>query len=94
MPAPLNQYQNVTMLVKSHYQEIPVIPPTNYHNILFHTSPSQDYVIHIDTHSGQQRTRFEFMDRIKLAATALTGCLQDRNGNDFVGIVAFNSSVC
>jgi hypothetical protein len=89
------------MYLRSMYPPIPSLPPTNYHNLVFRMPEQQafaDHVIHIDAVTGKQRTRYEFIERVYDAATAIGA---DRSfgglglGQDhMVGILSDNCLVC
>jgi hypothetical protein len=72
----LLRLQNATKMVihRSLLGNLPPFPPTNIHNFLFRR-PGQDevpdYVLQIDTLTGEARTRKEFLHRVCRLATAL-----------------------
>ena len=88
------------MYLCSAFPPVPPIPPTNYHNLIFHR-PDQanirDHVMQIDGITGQRRNRYEFIERVYDGATAL-GAPKEAGGlgftsNDVIGIMSDNCLV-
>ena len=91
------------MYIKSSYPDITNFPETNAHYI-FLQRPDQaqwpeDFTLHIDARTGKKRTYREFLERVRLGATALGAPLSEGGlglrGEDgeLVGIIGQNSSV-
>ncbi|KAH9936272.1 uncharacterized protein B0H18DRAFT_1081932 [Fomitopsis serialis] len=61
------------MVFKSPFPEVPPLPDQNVHDFIFNSGriPEKDYVLHIDGLTGEKRTRSEFVERVRTAATAL-----------------------
>lgn len=87
------------MVFKSPFPDVPPLPDQNIHNFIFDKDriPAEDYVVHIDALTGEKRTRDEFLDRVRLAATALCQPRPEGpgidGGRDIVGILSHNSLV-
>ena len=63
------------MYIKSPYPDITDFPEANVHYAFF-SRPDQaqwpeDFTLHIDARSGKKRTYKEFLQRVRLGATAL-----------------------
>ncbi|GJJ15935.1 hypothetical protein Clacol_010214 [Clathrus columnatus] len=70
------------MYIRSIYPDLPDIPKANYHNVLFRSPGAQalpDYVMYICAVTGRKLKRFEFIERVYNAATAL-GASKDKGG--------------
>lgn len=87
------------MVFKSPFPDVPPLPDKNIHDFIFDREriPAQDYVVHIDALTGEKRTRDEFLQRVRMAATALCQPLPEGPGIDvnqeIVGILSHNSLV-
>lgn len=90
------------MVIKSLYPDLPVIPPTNVHNILFRRPEQKDwsnFTLHIDAATGKKRSYREFYERVIDGATALGSPVSEKGlglkGGDgeLVGIMAENCMV-
>ena len=87
------------MVFKSPFPDVPPLPDQNIHDFIFAKEriPAQDYVVHIDALTGEKRTRDEFLERVRIAATAL--CQPQPAGpgidvgREIVGILSHNSLV-
>ena len=96
-------YASATMYIKSPYPDIPNSTEGNVHYALFQRPDQaqwpEDFTLHIDARTGKKRTYREFLERIRLGATAIGGPvsegglgLQGEDG-ELVGIMGWNSSV-
>lgn len=84
------------------YPDVPNIPPTNIHNIIFHRQDQKEWknhTLHIDAVTGKKRTFREFYERVIDGATALASPASEEGlglkGEDgeIVGILAENCMV-
>lgn len=63
----------MTRIYKSLYPSPPPLPPTNIHHVFNPPgSQSKDHVLQIDGLTGFRRTKNEFFERVRNAATALS----------------------
>jgi len=91
------------MFIKSPYPDITHFPEVNVHCALFQRPDQalwpEDFTLHIDARTGKKRTYQEFLERVRLGATALGAQLSEGGlglrGEDgeLVGIIGQNSSV-
>ena len=88
---------------KSPYPPIPELPPLNVHTLLFERPPGntipQDFVVHIDALTGEERTYGQFVERVRDCATALSapvsqGGLDIRHDSTEKEIIALFSPNC
>lgn len=91
------------MVIKSLYPDIPAIPPTNVHNVLFRRPEQKawtNHTLHIDATTGKKRSYREFYERVIDGATALGSPVSEKGlglkGEDgeLVGIMAENCMAC
>ena len=84
------------------YPELPVVPPQNYHNLLFDPKIGEertDHTLVVDAVTGRKRSYLEVSEYIVDAATALGSSICEKglalNGNDgeVVGILSENCMV-
>jgi len=91
------------MYLKSLYPDIPPTPEMNVHNLFFQR-PEQaqwkDYTLHINAKTGKRRTFGEFLNRMRLAMTALGAPvaggglgLGTQEDGEMIGIMSQNSMV-
>ncbi|KAJ3875669.1 hypothetical protein F5051DRAFT_356760 [Lentinula edodes] len=84
------------MSARSQYPSLPNTPPVNFHHALFRNE-LDDHILHVDSATGLSRTRSDFMERVKLAATALTAPIDQgglallQHDSNFVLIICRNS---
>ncbi|KAF5377817.1 hypothetical protein D9615_006732 [Tricholomella constricta] len=87
------------MYLKSPYPDVPAYPAFNAHHIFF-GRPDQaewpDYTLQIDAKTGKKRTFRQFVDRVRVGATALgapisEGGLGLSGEKEIVGIMSENS---
>ena len=89
------------MYLKSEYPAVPPTPDRNVHDYIFNTATKDtpDLVVHVDVLSGRKRTRKEFEERVRDAATALGAPVSDGGmglsgeAGDIVGICSGNCMV-
>ena len=85
------------MVFQSLLPPIPDLPFPNAHHLFFNRPDQaewQDYVIHVDAHTGEARKWYEFRDRVKRGATAFGDpTIFPRKENEIVGILSANSVV-
>ena len=91
------------MYIKSSHPDITNSPEVNVHDVLFQRPDQaqwpEDFTLHIDARTGEKRTYREFIERVRLGATALGAPLSEGGmglrGEDgeLVGIIGHNSSV-
>ena len=84
-PYPCKIYPSNMVYIKSYFSHFPDFPSdTNAWSFLLNhplglPAPLQDHVMFIDGLTGLRRTRYEFIERVEIAAAALTtsrGCLR------------------
>ena len=84
------------------YPDLPVVPPTNVHNILFRRPEQKNwsnYTLHIDAITGKTRSYREFYEIVIDGATALGSPISEKGlglnpkGGEMVGIMAENCMV-
>lgn len=87
------------MPFKSPFPEVPPLPDQNVHDLLFNSVrlPEKDYVLHVDGLTGEKRTRSEFVERVRVGASALCQPQPEGPGvggeGEIVGILSHNSLV-
>ena len=87
------------MVFKSPFPEVPPLLDQNVHDFIFNPErlPEKDYIIHIDGLTGKKRTRSEFLEQVRVAATALNLPQPEGPGiggeGEIVGILSHNSLV-
>ena len=92
------------MYIKSPYPDIANFPEGNVHYILFHRQDQaqwpEDFTLYIDMRTGKKLTYKEFLQRVRIGATALSAPLSEgglglrKEDGELVGIIGQNSSVC
>ena len=84
------------------YPDLPVVPPTNVHNILFRRpelKDQADYTLHIDAVTGKKRSFREFYERVIDGAIALGSPVSEKGlglnptDGELIGIMAENCMV-
>lgn len=89
------------MYLKSPYPEVPPTLDKNVHEYIFNTATKDtpDLVVHVDVLRGRKRTRKEFEERVRDAATALGAPVSEGGmglsgeAGDIVGICSGNCMV-
>ncbi|KZT73820.1 acetyl-CoA synthetase-like protein [Daedalea quercina L-15889] len=85
------------MPFKSPFPEVPPLPDQNVHDLFFNSArlPEKDYVLHVDGLTGEKRTRSEFVERVRVGASALCQPQPEGPGvggeGEIVGILSHNS---
>ena len=68
-------------LIKSKFPGLPALPPMNVHTFMFESAPGNqvpdDHVLYVDGITGETRTRGQFIERVRDAATALAAHVAD-----------------
>ena len=100
-PCPCKIYPSNMVYIKSKFSHVPDFPSdTNAWSFLLNhplglPAPLQDHVMFIDGLTGFRRTRYEFIERVEIAAAALTtsqGCLR-LQPTDTVAVLSENCLV-
>ena len=88
------------VLIKSLFDDIPSLPDTNFHHLLFNREDQKawpDFTVQIDALTGRRRTYREFLARVRDGATALGSPIADGGlgltgeDSEIVGIMSDNS---